>query len=122
MNIEKFREVIKERIRISEECYDEWDYGIEKCWKQMIEILSEDIPSSIAFLENECTADEFSWISEVIDDIAEKTQNSEIIMSYKKIMTRFPDECQKYNIKGSIECAEQILSKGEKSDEERDSC
>lgn len=114
MNIEELREVIKERIRIHEECNDEWDYGIEKCWKQIVELLSEDIPSSIFFLENECTADEFSWISEVIDDIAEKTQNNEIVMSYKKLMTRFPDECQKYNIKGSIECAEQIIEKRDK--------
>ena len=83
MNIEKFREAIKERKRISEECYDEWDYGIEKCWKQEIEILTEDIPSSILFLQNEWTADEYSWISEVIEDIAEKTNSYEFVMCYK---------------------------------------
>ena len=94
MNIEKFREIQVEtrsshttpaptRKRISEECYDEWDYGIEKCWKQEIEILTEDIPSSILFLQNECTADEYSWISEVIEDIAEKTNSYEFVMCYK---------------------------------------
>ena len=50
----------------------------------------------------------------MIDDIAEKTQNSEIVMSYKKLMTRFPEECQSYNIMGSMECADQIVAQREK--------
>ena len=109
MNIEKFREIIKERIRISVECNDEWDYGIESCWKQEIEILTEDIQSSIIFLQNECTADEYSWISEVIEDIAEKTNNRDFILCYKSLMSKYPEECSKYNIAGSIEYAEAAL-------------
>ena len=49
MDINSFREVIKQR----EETDNEWDYGIEQCWKKEIEILSEDIPSTIEFLKNE---------------------------------------------------------------------
>lgn len=109
MNIEKFREIIKERIRISIECNDEWDYGIEECWNQEIKILTEDIPSSILFLQNECSADEYSWISEVIEDIAEITQNRDFILSYKSLMAKYPEECSKYNIAGSIEYAEAAL-------------
>ena len=37
-------------------------------------ILSEDIPSTIEFLKTECAADEFSWISEVIDDVVDKAR------------------------------------------------
>ena len=66
MDINSFRKVIKQR----EETDDEWDYGIEQCWKKEIEILSEDIPSTIDFLKNECTDEEYSWISEVIDERA----------------------------------------------------
>ena len=112
MNAERFREIIKERIRISEECNDEWDYGIEKCWKEEIDILSEDIPSSIVFLKNECTAEEYSWISEVIDDLAERTNSHELVRCYKELMTKYSEECKKYNIKGSIEYAEKILTEG----------
>ena len=74
MRIEEFRKVIKERI----ECPDEWDYGVERCWKKEIEILSEDIPSTIEFLMTECTADEYSWISEVIEDLAAKNSKQRI--------------------------------------------
>jgi hypothetical protein len=109
VRIDKFREIIKERIRISEECNDEWDYGIENCWKQEIEILTEDIPSSIQFLMNECTADEYSWISEVIDDVVEKTNSHEFVECYKNLRNKFPEEYSKYNIMGSIEYAEAML-------------
>ena len=59
MDIIKFREVIRQR----EETDDEWDYGIEQCWEQEIAILTEDIPTTIEYLKNECTAHEYSWIS-----------------------------------------------------------
>ena len=53
MNIEKFREIIKERIYVEEISQGEWQDGIDKCWRQEIDILSEDIPSSISFLTND---------------------------------------------------------------------
>ena len=108
MKIEEFRKVIQERI----ECPDEWTDGVERCWKKEIEILSEDIPSTIDFLMNECTANEFSWISEVIDDIAAKTQSRELIACYKSLMAKFPEECESYNIAGSVEYAEAELTGG----------
>lgn len=110
MNIDKFRMVIQERNRISQECYDEWSFGIEQCWEQEIEILSEDISSTIYFLQNECTADEFSWISEIIDDLAEITQSRELVQVYKGLMVKFPDECKIYNISESIQFAENTLN------------
>lgn len=110
MNIEKFREIIKERNRISEECYDEWTFGIEQCWEQEIEILSRDISATMSFLQNECTADEFSWISEIIDDLAEITQSRELVQMYKSLMVKFPEECKTYNISDSIQFAENALN------------
>lgn len=109
MNIVKFREVIQERRRIANECYDEWADGIEKCWKQEIEILSEDIASTIEFLQKDCTADEYSWISEIIDDLAEHTKSRELVQVYKSIMNRYPEECKTYNIADCIQYAENIL-------------
>lgn len=38
MNIEEFRNVIRER----EECHPEWAYGIEQCWKKEIALLREE--------------------------------------------------------------------------------
>ena len=105
MKIDEFRKIIHER----EQCHDEWTYGIERCWKKEIEILSEDIPSTKEFLNTECTAEEYSWISEVIDDVVEKVPNKELVNCYKNLMSKFPEECQKCNIAGVIEICESMF-------------
>ena len=109
MNIEKFREVIARRIYVEEISCGEWYDGIEECCKQEIAILSEDIPSTIEFLKTECTADEYSWICEVIDDIIDQNPSKERVECYKSLMTKFPKECEKYNIAGVVEICENIL-------------
>ena len=75
------------------------------CQKKEIELLTEDIPTTIDFLRNECTADEYSWISEVIDDVVNLVPSKEFVQCYKDLMIKFPEECTKYNIAGSIENA-----------------
>ena len=81
MKTEVFRKIIKQREYVEEISCGEWADGIEECWRQEISILSEDIPGTIIFLKTECTASEYSWISEVIDDLAAQTQNRELIES-----------------------------------------
>lgn len=105
MDVVKFREVIRERSEMS----DEWSFWIEQCWKKEIEILSQDIPSTIEYLKNECTADEYGWISEIIDDFAENTQSKEVIEVYKNLMIKYPDEYKKHNVSSSIKFAEDAL-------------
>ena len=111
MRVDDFRKVIQERI----DCPDEWDFGVERCWKKEIEILSEDIPSTIEFLKTECTSDEYSWISEVIEELAAKTQSKELVSCYRSLMKKFPEECAIYYIEGSVEGAEAELTGGSKN-------
>ena len=109
MNIEKFREVIARRIYVEEISCGEWVDGIEECLEKEIEILSEDIPTTIEFLKTECTADEYIWISEVIDDVIDKIPSKELVKCYKLLMIKFPNEYQTYNISGVIEICERII-------------
>ena len=112
MNIKEFRDVIKRREYVEAISRGEWAEGIEECCKKEVEILAADIESTISFLKNDCTAEEFVWISEVIDDLAVKTQSTALIACYRSLMTKFPEECKEYNIEGSIECAEAELIGG----------
>lgn len=90
MNIKKFREVIKQIEYAEEISHGEWDDEFKRCRNEEIEKLSEDANSTINFLKNECTADEYSWISEVIDDIARETQSRALVECYKSLMAKFP--------------------------------
>ena len=113
MNIDKFREIIKQRIHAEEISHGEWDEEFDRCRQEELQIIVEDIPSAIEFLKNECTADEYSWISEILEDIIEETSSREFLDCYKSLMTKFPEECEKYNIAGMIQIAEDMLEWGE---------
>ena len=120
MNIGKFKEIIRERSRVATECSDEWSFVIEKCWNEEIEILGEDVDATISFLQNECTAEEFSWISEIIDNLAERTRSRELVQAYKNLTDKFPEECKESNISESIKFAENALN--EEVDDKEKSC
>lgn len=109
MRIDDFRSAIKRREYVEDISHGEWAEGIEECWKNEVEILSEDVPSTIEFLNNDCTASEYSWISEVLEDVIEKTSSRELIECYKALVSRFPEECSTYNIAEIVEGAEKIV-------------
>lgn len=94
--------IIKER----EATDDEWDYGVEQCHKKLVSLFVENIDESIKFLDNDCTADQFSWLSEVFDDIAKITQSHAFIDALKRLSSKYPEETKTYNILSFIESAE----------------
>ena len=105
MKIDEFREVLRKRSTL----HPNDDFETEKCWRKEVAILSEDINGTISYLQNECTDDEYSWISEIIDDLIEVTRSKELLYCYKSLMNKFPVACETYNIAFSIECAEALL-------------
>lgn len=80
---EEIAEIIEKRIRIGEETDDNWDYGIEQCWKKYIEIIIADIDKSIAYFFHECTDEEFFWLSEAFEEISEKAQSKDLIAAWR---------------------------------------
>ncbi len=105
MITERIRKAIEERRNTD----DEWDSGVEQCWEQEVNILSEDIQQTIAFLDNDCTADEFSWLSEIFDRVAEKTKSRDFIECLYRVSRKFPEECSTYNVLEFIKGAELLL-------------
>lgn len=105
MDVQKFKEVIQKRINTVDEYY----VGVEECWKEEIEILSEDVPSTVAYLKNECTADEFAWICEIIDDLAVKTRSREIVEAYKNLGKKYPDMAKTFSFEFCASYAEEAL-------------
>ena len=88
MIADEIRAALKERLRIMEETDDNWDYGIDKCCKKEVKILSEDISETIRFFTDECTNEEFFWLSEVFSDVAEKTKSSEFVQCLRNRLAR----------------------------------
>ena len=64
----------------------------EKYWNKLTEILSGDIPSTICYFENECTDEEFYWLSSVFEDVMKKTESTEFLQAVKDRLERVTSE------------------------------
>ncbi len=98
---EKIRAIIEKRAATN----DEWQAGVEKCWSELTDALTEDIEATRKFLLEDCTADEASWVSEVYDDIVFKTQSQDYIDLLRESMRRFPDLAKEYNLEKDLDIA-----------------
>ena len=73
--------------------------------KAEIELLSRNLQETIDFLDNDCTADQLSWMSEIFEEISAKLQSWDYIDALARCADKYPEECKVYNIKECIEYA-----------------
>ncbi len=100
MNIEKLRQLIKERINLHPE-----DPTISSYWEQEADILSANVEESIHFFRDECTDEEFSWLSEVFDDIIDRTKSVELISVWEMRLQTISNEEDRNSIETDINYA-----------------
>ena len=75
-----------------------------------IELISRNLQETVQFLDNDCTAEQLIWLSEVFEEISAKFQSWEFIDALKRAADRFPEECKRYRICDFISFAEGQLS------------
>lgn len=69
------------------------DYRIEESWKRLTNILTESVDDTICFFNNECTDEEFFWLSEVFSDVSEVLQSKEFVQTLRNRLARVtPDK------------------------------
>ena len=49
-------------------------------------------------MKTECTADEFSWLSEIFREIVEICPSQEFVDELYKLAEKYPEETEKYNV------------------------
>ncbi len=91
---EKFKNIIQElkAIDIND------SYKHEQLWKKEVEIVTEDINETIKYLKTDCTADEFSWLSEIFREIVEICPSQVFVDELYKLAEKYPEETKEYNI------------------------
>ncbi|MCX8129032.1 MAG: hypothetical protein N3I35_02905 [Clostridia bacterium] len=96
----KVRKVLCER----EKLHIENDFALEKCWEQLIEILSISEEETINCLEA-CHKYEILWISEVFEEVAYNLQSQKYIDCLKRLDKKYPE----LNITRSVEVAQSYI-------------
>ncbi|MEY8381492.1 hypothetical protein AAK979_10790 [Ileibacterium valens] len=97
----EYRSLLKKRLETNDEILT---YN-ESFIKDTIRLFSQNIQEAIDFLNNDCTADEYIWISELIDDIAAESKSIRLIQTYASLADKYPKETKDYNIQSFINSA-----------------
>jgi len=66
------------------------DYGIQRSWNEIIEVLTDNERNTINYLNN-CSKNDLYWISEVFEDITEILQSKELIHCFRKLDEKYPE-------------------------------
>lgn len=113
MNKNKFEKVMNERARIQQDTQDNDYIGIEICCKEIINIIKEDISGFIIFLKEECSAQDFLFITEWFNELASSIKSQELFTCLRLLIrNRFPEENQKYHIEKDIDDAIKYYGNG----------
>ena len=83
----------------------EWPDGMERCWKELTDALTQDFETTKRFLMEECDAEEYLLVSEVYDDIVFKTQSLDYVDLLRESMRHFPDLAKEYNLEKDLDIA-----------------
>ena len=73
-NIAKLKEALHLRMHGNPD-----DYYEESVWKLEVDAICADLPAAINFILSDCTDEEFQWLSEVFDDVMDRTQSVEFL-------------------------------------------
>lgn len=85
------------------------DYEGNPVIREMVDLLTGDIRATIVFLDTECSESEFIWMSEIFDEIAERTKSREFIEALRRTAQKYPKATKDYNIDYFIDSAEEYI-------------
>ena len=89
MNIQQ---AIQERRNI----LDEDNIMLDKAWRDMVDACAKDVPSTVAFIRSECTADDMNFLSEVFDELIYQIQSPELTASIVQTALQYPGSDKRY--------------------------
>ncbi|SPT68037.1 Uncharacterised protein [Anaerobiospirillum thomasii] len=99
----KYQELVKERVNT------DWEYMIDKICKDLITMITEDdcaFNDFIAYMQNDMTAEEYIYLSEISDEISQIKPSYKFVEAYRGLAKKYPKETNDYQIMSFIEVAE----------------
>ena len=85
------------------------DWQVEQWWKNVSNFMAEHISQTISFIKNDCSSDEFYWLSEIFVDITEKQPSINFYNAAKEKLKTVENEESKRSILVELEYMKEIL-------------
>ena len=89
----KYEELISQRKKMEGDI----DYERDPVILETIELMTK--------LDKDCTEEQFIWLSEVFDEIAQRTGSKALIDALMRVSKKYPEATEKYNINYFINSA-----------------
>ena len=102
-------EKIKDILSRREQAHPEDYFMIENLWEEEVEVLSSDIEETIDYMKSRCSSSEFIWLSEVFEEVAEKTQSRDFVNCLYTVAEKYPVEAKEYSIISFIDSARDMI-------------
>ena len=99
----KYQELVNERVNT------DWEYKIDKICEDLITMITEDdcaFNDFIEYMQNDMTAEEYIYLSEISDEISQIKPSHKFVEAYKRLALKYPKETKDYQIMSFIEVAE----------------
>lgn len=106
---DEYPEIIKQRIKDDglDDTPDYWETS--PTISAEIELFSRNLQETIDFLDNDCTAEQLVWLSEVFEEISVKLQSWDFIDALNRCADKYPEYSKKYHLSDTIAIAEAQL-------------
>lgn len=101
------RDKLQKLIAGREKIEGEIDYDNNPIIKGMVDLLSKDLNATVSFLDEECSEAQLIWMSEIFDEIAERTKSKAFIDSLRRAAGKYPEAAEKSNLEFFIDSAEE---------------
>jgi hypothetical protein len=101
----EFEELVEKRKTLCGEI----NYESDPIIKEMVSLMTSNVSSTITFLRNNCSPEQFVWISEIADEITACKKSIEFIQELRNLCNKYPDVTAKYNIRYFVESAAEYL-------------
>ena len=85
------------------------DYYEESVWKEEINAICADLPAAIRFILSDCSDEEFQWLSEVFDDVMEKTRSADFLNCIRRRVRRVKDDVRRAELLEDLKTAEEYI-------------
>lgn len=106
---DEYPEIIKRRIKDDglDDTPDYWETS--PTISAEIELFSRNLQETIHFLDNDCTAEQMIWMSEIFEEISRKLQSWDFIDALHRVAEKYSEYSKKYHLSDTIAIAEAQL-------------
>ena len=100
----------KLHMLINERCTEPGAYYYpDPWWEKEVEAIVGDMKTAIAFIQNECSDEELYWLSEVFDDVMEKTRSADFLNCIRRRVRRVKDDVRRAELLEDLKTAEEYI-------------